>query len=123
MTRLLVKGNTSATAFTAYFHSLSLSLLLPAGEDYEGLPGVIVSLNQTSPRVCFDIPILDDNILETLEDFLGELALLGPVPPATTLGTAQTTVTIFDNDCKPVATRALVYEVLSLVYYSWSHRV
>ena len=104
--------------------SLSLSLLLPAGEDYEGLPGIIVSLNQTSPRMCFDISIRDDNILETPEDFLGELILLGPVPPATNLGTAETTVTVFDNDSKPVARRALVYEVHYLVYYySRSHRV
>ena len=62
-----------------------------------------VSLTPSSPRRCYNISILDDSILESAEDFLGQLVLLDPVPPQTTLGTSEARVTITDDESELTA--------------------
>ena len=59
---------------------------------------MFVSLTTTNPMQCFDIDIIDDDILEPDESFFGNLVLQDPPPPAFTPGNLQTQVTIADNE-------------------------
>ena len=66
--------------------------------DYRTISQVIIPASPGSSRVCVDIPIVDDTIVENTEDFI--VTFEGP--PGTSGTTTFTRVVIVDNDCEPI---------------------
>ena len=65
-------------------------------------PGQFVFSAASQGRMCTNIPIVDDLILEqTIEDFFADLSFMaGQQPPRVTIQPSTTTVEIEDNDRK-----------------------
>ena len=56
----------------------------------------MIPVSSGPSRVCVDIPIVDDDIVEIIEDFI--VTFEGP--PGTTGTNTTTRVVIVDNDCE-----------------------
>lgn len=73
-------------------------MVIPAGEDYVD-PGVVVLQFETGDsRMCVQIQILDDNILESAEYFFADL-----VSPIDGVETNTTTIQINDDEGRKCA--------------------
>ena len=73
------------------------------GEDYAEIntetPDQLLVFNDANRRVSFNVTIINDNQLESREDFSIELGFLGDPPAAgVTLSPNITTITIEDDD-------------------------
>ena len=75
-----------------------LLYFLTAGEDYSFSSQVVTIPASSEPsEICFDIDIIDDDVVEQNEEFLVSFQL--PVGTDAVAGpTSTTTVTIEDND-------------------------
>ena len=68
-------------------------MLLLADGDYSSYSDVIIPASPGSSRVCVDIPIIDDDIVEDIEKFI---IFFENFPGTTT----NTCIFIVDNDCE-----------------------
>ncbi|CAI8033565.1 FRAS1-related extracellular matrix protein 2, partial [Geodia barretti] len=75
--------------------------------DYRTISQVIIPASPGSSRVCVDIPIVDDTIVENTEDFI--VTFEGP--PGTSGTTTFTRVVIVDNDYAQIGFNPSVYTV------------
>jgi hypothetical protein len=75
--------------------------------DYRTISQVIIPASPGSSRVCIDIPIVDDTIVENTEDFI--VTFEGP--PGTSGTTTFTRVVIVDNDYAQIGFNPSVYTV------------
>ena len=70
---------------------------MTVGEDFEDLL-VDFSLSTANPRQCFNVTIIDDDILEVSEYFRVSLVEVGALPQNASLSLTMARVNITDND-------------------------
>ena len=66
---------------------------------------VSVSFSPSSPRQCFNVSIIDDEVLEIEEFFNAFLIPIGDLPAEVTLGITEARVQIDDNERKTSSPR------------------
>lgn len=88
----------------------ALILFITVGEDFEDL-SVNFALTSTNPRQCFNVTIIDDDILELLEYFRASLTEMGSLPQNASLSLTMARVDIFDNDSETEHMPVLAFEI------------
>ena len=74
-----------------------LLLLLPAGEDYTAISGMILTFMTSVTEISITVTITDDDLVEIDENFFGDLTTTsGDV----IINPAEAEVTILDRDSK-----------------------
>lgn len=72
-------------------------IFISVGEDYEDRTESF-SLSPTNSRQCFNVTIVDDDILEASEYFRATLVAVGDLPQNASLNITQARVDIDDNE-------------------------
>ena len=71
---------------------------ITAPDDYTALSDRLLTFNSTITRHTVNIAIVEDEVHETVEDFLASLTFSGVVSASVVLEPDQATIQITDND-------------------------
>ena len=113
ITVVIVNNNLRQSA-EVIFSSVDGRALSTPPMDYENLGDIPLRFNQTTSHQSVIIPIIDDNILEDVENFLGQLTTLETFVD---LMPAMTEINILEvNDSKYLATYVAKVNALKLMW-------
>ena len=83
-----------------FYYGCCDSFLLLGGSDYTAVGPFTLTFNSNSSQ-SFDIPLIDDVVVENTESLNAMLSFPGGIePPRVSIAQETTQITILDDDCK-----------------------